>query len=325
MTRRWFFIATEKQKKCSNLFTSPISVDKVIELKAQGLNTREMANVLGVSRTYLYKFRKENNLLESKRGKKSTVNTEQLIMLHNKGLSDEVIAQHMGISRSRVVKIRKKIGLPPNYKVGERGPGKLRDNVPYFHEVRRVFNDTLTARIIRRAAQKFREEGGSEETAWAATLIEPCPVFHPAPGSYCAPAEKTNLSHVRYAVRLETREDFAGLCGLPSIQLVEKALELRGLLDMAPVLSALVANSGYMGTHITTDQARERNPDSVHTWNNIWGRYLKESEKWAPVRKESRKKIQTYRKSKVSNGKKGKEGGRQNIQARQAYMGAAGY
>lgn len=317
---RWFFIAIQRQKKCSDLLT------KINELQASGKSLQEIAHELGISRTYLYQIRKNHNMPESRRGKKSTVDTEQLKMLHSKGLTDEVIAQHMGISRSRVVKARKEIGLPANRRVGERGPGKLRDQVPYIQEVRRVMNDAMIARIIRQAARKYREDGGDEETAWAATVIEPRSVFHPAPGSYCVKADKTNLTHVKYAVQVETMADFAGICGLPGVELVERALEIRGSVELAPTLACLVSSSGYMGTHTTTAQAKNRNPDSVHIWNQIWGSYRKESEEWAPVKEESKKKLITYgEKGSISNGKKGKGGGYQNIQARQAYMGALGY
>jgi len=322
VTGRWFFIAIKRQKKCSELFI----IEKISELSAKGKSTQEIADELGISRTYLYQIRKNHNMPESRRGKKSTVDTGQLKMLHSKGFTDEVIAQHMGISRSRVVKIRKEIGLPSNRRVGERGPGKLRDQVPYIQEVRRVMNDAAIAQIIRRAARKYREDGGDEETAWAASVIEPRPVFHPTPGSYCVEAEKTNLTHVSYALQVETMADFAGICGLPGVELLEKALEIRYSAELAPNLACLVSSSGYMGIHVTTAQAKNRNPDSVHIWNQIWGAYRKESEEWAPVKEESKKKIVTYSDTnRISNGKKGKGGGYQNIQARQAYMGAAGY
>ena len=314
----------KKQKKCSKMFTETIT-----ELQARGHSLQEIADKLGVSRQHLYRFRMKNNLQKSAKGKKSKIDMTFFTELHGKGFSDGVIAKHLGVTRSRVVKIREKLGFPPNHKVGKRGPGKLRDKVPYLEEIRRIYRDPETATIIRKAAQKFREDGGGEETAWAATLIEPCPVFHPAPGSYCTPADKTNLFHVKYAAQFEAKMDFAGLCGLPSIQLVEKALELRGLPHMAPSLSALVASSGYLGSHITTGQARETGPDSVHTWNSIWERHLEESMKWAPIQKEKKVQanIQTNTKSRVSisNGKKGKNGGRQNIQAARAHLGAAGY
>jgi hypothetical protein len=169
------------------------------------------------------------------------------------------------------------------------------------------------------------EKTEREITTWAATIIDPAPMVHPAPGEHTAEADKANLSTVRYAVDIEAKCDRSNLCGVPSPELLEKVMELRGIIESAYVITDLIGNSGYVGQHEKVKAVK--NPDAIKSWNDIWNTYKEKSEEWAPIKVESKARARSLASSKrtASTGKKGKGGGCQNINNRRAYAGAAGY
>ncbi|MCL6478321.1 MAG: helix-turn-helix domain-containing protein [Peptococcaceae bacterium] len=308
---------------------------KVAKLKEKGATDQEISKTLGISRSKVARIREENGI-ESTKGK--VIDEAEFIELYNKGFTDSLIAETLGVSRSLVIKTRKKLDLKANFAVGERGAGKLRDDVPLYYEAKRVLRHVETARVVRAASKLYLEEIQNsdmtkeekterEVTVWAATIIDPAPMFHPAPGSYTPPAEKTNLTGVRYAVEVESRGERVNLVGVPAPELLNKALELKGVVESAYTIKDLVGLSGYVGLHETVASVTNKNPDAVKDWNQIWRTYQEKSENWAPLKVESQAKMRRLSCSTRTalTGKKGKGGGCQNIHNRRAYAGAAGY
>lgn len=318
-------ISSEVQKKHLEVSdTTKYIIDKIIEFQNQGLSDREIAEQFGVSRAQVMRFRKRHGIPSVRKGRKSAdIDIDLFFELYEQKLSDKVIAEVLGTSRGTVKRLREKYKLSPNRDVGKRGPGIIREDRPILDEARRLLKDPIVSRIVRKAVKEYRENGGDEVTAWAATVIEPARIFHPTPGRHYIPPEKTNLTHIKYALQVEKREDMAGICGVPSVELLEKARELRGAEEVIS-LSKLVAGSGFVGVHCTVEQAR-RKIDSVHSWNLLWKEHKEKSMKWAPVKKESQRRAQGYTDRRVSNGKRGKGGGCQNLEVRKAFAGAAGY
>ncbi|OPX90833.1 MAG: carbamoyl phosphate synthase large subunit [Pelotomaculum sp. PtaB.Bin104] len=305
------------------------------KLKEKGATDQEISKTLGISRSKVARIRKKNGI-KSTKGK--ITDESEFIKLYNKGFTDSLIAKTLGVSRGLVIKFRNKLGLKANFAVGGRSAGKLRDNEPLYYEAKRVLKHIETARMVRAASRMYLEEIQNsdmskeekterEVTAWAATIIDPTPMFHPAPGSYTPPAEKTNLTGVRYAVEVESRSERINLVGVPAPELLNKALELKGVVESAYAIKDLVGLSGYVGLHETVASVTNKNPDKVKEWKEIWRTYQERSEDWAPLKVESQIKMRCLNRSTstASTGKKGKGGGCQNIHDRRAYAGAAGY
>ncbi|MCL6558156.1 MAG: hypothetical protein K6U74_05005 [Firmicutes bacterium] len=292
----------------------------------------EISKMYNVSRSLITKIRRKNNI-KSTKGK--IVDEKVFIELHRKGYSDSLIAETLGVSRGLVVKTRKKLGLAPNFDKGSRSAGKLRDDMPLYYEARRALRNPDVEKAVRTALReyfkKINESNLSEDkkrereiAVWATTIIDPSKVFHPAPGSYVTPVEKMNLTAVRYMVDFEIRSDFAGICGVPSPELLKRAIDLKGADD--PSLVDMVGMSGYVGIHETVaGVVMRKNPDSVGKWSGIWNRYRDESEEWAPLKTETNRRVFRIPNKRSSNGKKGKGGGCQNLETRRAFAGIMGY
>lgn len=304
-----------------------------MELKKCGLADSDVAEILDIARVKVARIRKKSRIESTK----SKITDEvEFMELYYKGFPDGLIAKTLKVSRPLVIKTREKFGLPPNFTTGERGSGKLRDDIPLYYEARRVLRNTENNSVIRAASRMFlqeimdsdmskEEKTEREITVWATTVIDPAPMVHPAPGEYTAPADKANLSTVRYAVDVEAKCDRSNLCGVPSPELLEKAMELRGMTESAYAIKDLVGKSGYVGQHETVKSVKD--PDAIRSWNDIWNAYKEKSEEWAPLKIESKAKMRKFASSTrtASTGKKGKGGGCQNISNRRAYAGAAGY
>ncbi|AEG14340.1 hypothetical protein Desku_0733 [Desulfofundulus kuznetsovii DSM 6115] len=333
----------ESQKRCHNYDQDLIN--QIREMKLQGLSDSEIAKKLGVARNTVAKWRKICNIEPAPRGKSSTVDVDLLVQLHEKGYADGAIAEMMGISRTLVVKVRKTLGLRPNRRKGERGPGRLRENVPLYQEARRILNDPSTARIIYAATREYlkrvrndenlteEEKQRAEAVAWATTIIHPGNILHPSPPAFTSPAEKTNMTHIEYVLKLEHRNDFAGVCGAPSPVLLEAALQIRGAEEEAAALAEYVQYSGYVNTHKTVAEIMaethllNKRPEDIAYWHGVWDEQDMKAREWAPVKEGRRIRRCVYRMSekRITNGKKGKGGGYQNTEARRAYLGAMGY
>ncbi len=316
---------------------SAIDSEKFMELHGQGKTDSEMALFFNVSKSTICRFRNKQGLEPNKGvkrlGRKPTpIDESAFLNLYDQGLSDSVIAESLGVSRQLVIRLRQKHGLRPNRRVGERGLGKLRDSATMLEEARRYMRDPEVSRIIYGAVRKHLENGGDEASAWAATVIEPARMFHPAPGPNLS--VKISKTQVEYAVQIENRADWVGICGVPSVELLEKARELRGIENAPEQLADLVKESGYVGVHQLVSQVRKPNP--TLTWREIWDNRIQETQAWAEENNEARPKritLETIRSwtrqhNRVyetgGTGKVGKGGGRQNIEVRRAYAAAAG-
>ncbi|MCF8010913.1 MAG: helix-turn-helix domain containing protein [Clostridiales bacterium] len=316
----------KKNATGGKLETTEYIVDKIKEFQGQGKSDREIACEFNVSRQAIANFRKKHNIpaVNLKNN-----NEEKFYEYYKQKYSDKAIAKMTGVSYQAVQKWRKKHGLKPNRKKGGRTVGKIRDDRPLYKEAKRVLNNKDISCIIRDAAYEFLVKKGinthTEITAWASLIIPPAEVFHPAPGGYCIPPENTNLTHTSYAAHMESRQDKAGLCGVPSVELLEKAIELSNTKDAGKKLADLVGSCGYIEEHRTVGEVRQRVPDQQKKWEKIWDEYKEKSISWAPVQRESKSKAGGIQEKIRVSGKKGKGGGTKNIQAAKAFQGVAGY
>jgi len=324
-----FFIAIKQEKKYAKMFGSNTEylISKIREMQIQGMTDSQIAREFMVSRQAVIRFRQKHGISATRKpGRQRNFNEETFYELHSQGYSDSAIAKFLGTSQSTVTRFRQKLKLAPNKKRGNRSVGKIKEDMPVHREARRLLNDPKIHRIIKRAVIEYIQKYGDEETAWATTIIDPADVIHPAPGSYCAAAEKTNITHVNFITSIETRQDRASIAGLPSVELLELAREIRDNEKMYSLILPLIKQSGYVNSHITVAQARTKGNDNVNLWRKIWDEYKNQSLEWAPVKKESQSKVKGFReKPRTSNGKKGKGGGIQNIGASQAIVSALGY
>jgi len=325
-----FFIATIQEKKYAKMFggSTDYIVEKIKEMQTEGMTDSQIAEQFQVSRQAVVRFRQKHMIETSnKQGRQSGLDTKMFHELHSRGYSDSAIAKFLGTSQSTVTRFRSKLNIEPNRKRGGRGTGKIKEDMPVIKEAKRILSEPQIRRLIQRAVADYIKEHGDEETAWATTIIEPAEVIHPAPGNFCATAEKTNITHVNFITDLESRQDRASICGLPSVELLELAREIKDNEKMHSLIAPLVSQSGYVNSSMTVAQARSKGNDRVNLWKDLWNQYKHQSHEWAPVQKESQKRVQGgfTNNIRTSNGKRGKGGGVQNTQNSQAILGAMGY
>ncbi len=85
---------------------------QLIDLHAEGLNDREKAERLGVSRSRV-RVRRRRLGIESIRSDRSRINHQRLHEFYEGGLNDVEIAERLGVKDGVVFNYRKKLGLKP--------------------------------------------------------------------------------------------------------------------------------------------------------------------------------------------------------------------
>ena len=84
--------------------------DRRLDLYRQGMNDMQIANILGVGSTAIYKWRKKNGL----KANHIREVKDNRVELYRKKMSDGQIAKELGIKREAVADWRKHHGLPAN-------------------------------------------------------------------------------------------------------------------------------------------------------------------------------------------------------------------
>ena len=65
---------------------------------------------------------------------KAEIDQDEFLLLYKKGFTDQAIAEHFCVHRSTITRRRQQMSLPPVRKRGERGPGAVQKNLPYYVE-----------------------------------------------------------------------------------------------------------------------------------------------------------------------------------------------
>lgn len=257
------------------------------------------------------------------------INLKLFVELYQKGFTDEMIAQKLGISRATVIRKRRELGLRPNRKRGERGPGKVSEDKSYYVEVVRLMRHV--GKEIFSAATRYLASTGDESKAWAATVIDPGNIPHPAPGPHAVKVEKINLTTAKFICEYERRADMANMAGVPGPAIIELARvyktvdeETKKELAMKAVLEA-----GFVRVCETVKEVVKRGTEKISEWKQIWSERIKKACEWAPVKKEAPRIWAFYGAAcesiRTGTGQLGRGGGIRNIEVRRALLGAAGY
>ncbi len=263
------------------------------------------------------------------------IHKETFLRLYNEGLADQIIAQNLGISRQTVIRFRESMGLKPNRKRGERGPGKVREDKSYYQEVKRVMRIPEVAREIYKAAKIYRRAGGDEATSYVATVIDPAPTPRVIPGPWCSPADKINLTQVKYIVTVEQQAERTGIAGVPGPAVFELAEVVKTgserlirKLAMAAVMQAFMVGVNETVKKVTSKIGPVHlSRRALSVLRDTWERVKNQCLAWAPVQEESKKRF-TFRvmgERPALTGKVGRQGGRWSLEARRAFAGANGY
>ncbi|RJX17209.1 MAG: hypothetical protein C4575_13635 [Desulforudis sp.] len=263
------------------------------------------------------------------------INRTAFLGFYHNGLTDQQIAEHLGVSRQTAIRFRQANGLKPNRKRGERGAGAVREHKAYYEEIKRVMRIPEVARAVYRAAKMFRDSGGDEATSYVATVIDPAPLPRVNPGSWCSPADKINLTQIKYIVTVEQQAERAVVAGVPGPAVFEltRAVKSGSPRLIEKLAMSAVVNAFMVGVHETVAKVMaELNPVYLSrralsavksTWERIWTACLE----WAPVQSERRARAAAVRAGGYGGGtgKAGKGGGRVNLHDRTAWAGANGY
>ncbi len=278
----------------------------------------------------------QKNVQNKKGGRPAIeIDRNKFMKLYDEGMTDQAIADALGVSRQTVMRTREKMGLKPNRKRGERGPGKVREDKSYYHEVMRVMRIPEVAREIYKAAQIYRRNGGDEAASYVAAVIDPAPVPRVNPGPFCPPADKINRKEIKYIVSTEIQAERAAIAGVPGPAVFELARVIKTgsrrvieKLAMAAVMQAF-----FVGVHETVKKVMSE----IHPINlsrralsaikSGWERVKEECLKWAPIQEETKKRMNFAAPAGRAGGtgKKGKGGGTVNLHNRTAWAGANGY
>lgn len=229
---------------------------------------------------------------------RAEVDIEQFKRLHALGLQDGVIAEKLNTSRSTVLRLRKEHGLAAARRKGERGPGRVREEKPYYEEACRIMSDPDIAREIYAAARELRREGKVDEaTSYLATIIHPRKTPR-ANVLIAGHADKTNPKHVEFVTSFEKRMAESNQAGVPGPAIFELARIIKtGKRALIRTLARkAVLHAMFVGVHETVEavvkkvgeKTIEVSQRSVSAWNIFWNNVRAKALEWAPV-KEVRK------------------------------------
>lgn len=122
------FLGVDEPSGVKRKYTKPkgsINQERAWELYRQGLNDKEMAEQLGVTRSGVNSWRHKHGLpMIGVNPVAVKGSDEERMALYQQGLEDPEIAKALGTSKSSVFCWRKKHHLPPNGKRGGNRRGK---------------------------------------------------------------------------------------------------------------------------------------------------------------------------------------------------------
>lgn len=222
----------------------------------------------------------------------AVIDEGEFLSLYKKGFSDQLIAEHFCVHRSTIARKRKQMSLPPVRKRGERGPGEVQKNAPYYAETFRLLKHV--GKYIREEARKVRCEAavqGDEEVqehlhllSWLATGVEPAPVPHPVPGKYMKNTLRPKSEKVRQLLNLEYLAGRAGLAGVPGPSIINLARVFKTADEKTKreLVRQAIAEAGYVGVHETVDHVLEKGFTGYESWSKLWDRQCDAVLRWAP-------------------------------------------
>jgi hypothetical protein len=226
--------------------------------------------------------------------------------LYERGLPDGIIAEILGVSRPTIVRLRQELNLPANREVGQRGPGKARDEKSYYLEVKRVLRNPEVGRALHEAAREAANEwrGTADESkAWIATGLDPAPVPHFNPGPYAGDPAKMDLTTAKLIAHTEQRAEYAVVAGVPGPAIFELARVIKTAdKSLVRKLALEAVRTAFMvGVHQTVAAVRqfleevgERGREAYEGWKAMWRELKEKLFAWAPVREERRRSFRFF-------------------------------
>jgi hypothetical protein len=225
---------------------------------------------------------------------KAVIDQDEFLLLYEKGFSDQVIADHFCVHRSTIARKRQQMSLSPVRKRGERGPGTVHNDLPYYVETFRLLKHL--EKHIKEEARIVRSEAagqGNEEAqvhiylrSWLATGVEPAPVPHPVPEKYAKNALRPKSENVRHLLDMEYHAARAGLAGVPGPAIIKlaqvyKTADERTKSDLT---RQAIAEAGYVGVHETVEHVIENGLTSYDNWVELWRGESDTALQWASSR-----------------------------------------
>lgn len=259
---------------------------------------------------------------------KNQVDLAKIRELHAKGYPDGEIAARMGLSRAAVVRARKEMGLAANRKRGERGPGMPKADETYARCAERLLKHLGAVR--KKAWEMYFQGKIGISTAIAATYMPASKVPHPAPLPYAGKAENTTRGAAEKAVQYECRAAFANIAGVPgtAILTLARVYKTASPAEIDRLAEEAVLEAGYIGAEAKVRDVEKGvvRPVPLKQIADLKLERLVDAANWAPGGKlRKKRKFSGRTKAGVQkSGKKGKQGGIQDIEVRRAYMAAAG-
>jgi hypothetical protein len=222
---------------------------------------------------------------------KAEIDQDEFLLLYKKGFTDQAIAEHFCVHRSTITRRRQQMSLPPVRKRGERGPGAVQKNLPYYVETFRLLK--YLEEYIREEARKARSEAaaqGNEEEqnhlhlrSWLATGVEPAPVPHPVPEKYVKNSLMPKPEKVRQLLDMEYHAARAGLAGVPGPSIIKLAQVYKTADEKtkSDLIRQAIAEAGYVGVHETVEHVLKNGFTSYDNWVNLWTENSDTAMQWA--------------------------------------------
>lgn len=138
-----------------------LSDKKLKQLHSQGLNDREIANIVGCNPGYVGVRRRELKIISQK--EKERISREEVKRLHSKGLNDRQIAERLGCTRPGIHYIRsRELKLESNYENSELSDEEIK---AIYDLNQSGFNDKEIVSVLdicEYTVRKYRKEMGLE-------------------------------------------------------------------------------------------------------------------------------------------------------------------
>ncbi|HBI26408.1 MAG TPA: hypothetical protein DDY25_01595 [Peptococcaceae bacterium] len=186
------------------------------------------------------------------------------------------------------------MSLPPVRKRGERGPGAVDSDLPYYVETFRLLK--YLEKYIKEEARKICNETaarGNEEArahlylrSWLATGVEPAPVPHPVPEKYAKNVLRPKSENVKYLLDMEYHAARAGLAGVPGPSFIKlaKVYKTADERTKSDLTRQAIAEAGYVGVHETVEHVIENGLTSYDSWVELWRGESDTALQWASSR-----------------------------------------
>ncbi len=260
---------------------------------------------------------------------KITIDYEKFQKLYDCGYQDSAIARILGVDRSTVTRRRQAINLPANRGRGERGPA-VKEDEPYWKAVSRALK--YVGDYIAEAAREMYKRTNDFERFFICYCMQPKPMYHANPLSYCSDPDKMNYKAVQKIVEYEQKVDqmtWAGVPGPAVLELVQvyKSADEETCKRLA---QEAVETAGFVNADSKVGDVVVMTPpkDIINFWKNQLAEILGWTPKkeWEKPRKKLSKAIAKI-KEKVTggSGRRGRGGGVKNLRNYQAFQAAQGY